>query len=532
MFSLLQQNPTLRLFLVIGVGYILGSIRIRGFSLGVAAVLFAGVALGAWGPGQFELPPLVATLGLALFVYTMGLACGPGALASLRRHGIRLAILVCGSLLLSALLCLGLGRWLGLPAEQSAGVFCGALTNTPALAAQLEWLQRNANSSSEAVKAAPAVGYSLAYPFGVGGLLLLMAFYSRKLEPASRPARPVNITYRITQHKPNGNLLEADWVQRETGMVVSRRLHIGHQQVVLADTVLELDDLVAVVGTPEQHALHGSRLGQPMDAHLEQQSQEVQFRRYFLSRRELVGRRLKELHALGLGSALVTRIRRGDLEMTADPELRLEWGDVLRVVVPAECDLSPLFGDSLESLAHTDLFSMSLGMVLGVLLGSLPLPLGPPPYPTLGVAGGTLVVGLLLGYLGRTGSQVWTIPLEANLALRQIGLLFFLAPIGIMAGGQFAAAMQHEGLRLILLGALITSLSSLSLLVLGARWLKLPPAEILGLLAGAHTQPAALAYASDRSCDPAVEVTYAAIFPLAMITKILLATWLVANSLS
>jgi hypothetical protein len=143
----------------------------------------------------------------------MGLACGPGALASLRRHGIRLAILVCGSLLLSALLCLGLGRWSGLPAEQSAGVFCGALTNTPALAAQLKWLQRNANSSSEAVKTAPAVGYSLAYPFGVGGLLLLMAFYSRKLEPASRPARPVNITYRITQHKPNRNLLEADWIQ-------------------------------------------------------------------------------------------------------------------------------------------------------------------------------------------------------------------------------------------------------------------------------------------------------------------------------
>ncbi len=526
MYSLLLENPTLRLFLVIGVGYLLGSLRIGGFSLGVAAVLFAGLALGAWGPGQFELPPLIATLGLALFVYTMGLACGPSTLASLRRHGARLPLLVCGSLMLSAGLCLGLGRWLGLPPQQAAGVFCGALTNTPALAAQLEWLQRNAPDAPEAVKVAPAVGYSLAYPFGVGGLLLVMALFSRRLQPLSKPGRPINITYRITQRKPNGNYLEADWVQRETGMIVSRRLRAGHQKVVLADTVLEPEDLVAVVGSSEQHARFGETLGQPVQAHLEEQGQEVQFRRYFLSRRELVGKMLKELPADLLGPAVITRVRRGDLEITADPDLRLEWGDVLRVVVPADFDLEPVFGDSLESLAHTDLFPMAFGMVLGVLLGSLPLPIGAAPHPTLGVAGGTLVMGLLLGYLGRTGRLVWTMPLEANLALRQFGLLLFLAPIGIMAGGQFASAMADHGPWLLLLGAFLTSACSLSALTLAACGLKLPPAEVLGLLSGLHTQPAALAYASDRSRDPAVEVTYAAIFPLAMITKILLATWL------
>lgn len=526
MFELLHQNPTLRLFLVIGAGYILGSLRIGGFSLGIAAVLFAGLGLGAWGPGQFELPPLIATLGLTLFVYTMGLACGPGTLASLRRQGVRLPLVVCGTLLGSALLCLSLGDWLGLPRQQTAGVFCGALTNTPALAAQLDWLQRNTPDAPESVRVGPAVGYSLAYPFGVGGLLLLMAFYSRNLRPTQKPPRPINITYRITQYKPNGNFLEADWVQKETGMIVSRRLRSGHQQVAVTDTVLELDDLVAVVGTPEQHEQFGYRLGQPVAAHLEQQGQEVQFRRYFLSRRELVGKLLRELPAELLGPAAITRVRRGDLEMTADPDLRLEWGDVIRVVVPADFDLEPAFGDSLDTLAHTDLFPMTLGMVLGVLLGSLPLPLGAPPYPTLGVAGGTLVMGLLLGYLGRTGPLVWTIPLEANLALRQFGLLLFLAPIGIMAGGQFASAMAHEGPRLLLVGALLTSACSVGTLALAVRWLKLPPAEVLGLLSGLHTQPAALAYASDRSRDPAVDVAYAAVFPLAMISKILLATWL------
>ena len=526
MFAYLLQNPTLRLFLVIGAGYVLGSVRIGGFSLGVAAVLFAGLALGAWGPGQFELPPLIATLGLTLFVYTMGLACGPGTLASLRRHGLRLPVLVCGSLLACAGLCLGLGRWLGLPQQQAAGVFCGALTNTPALAAQLEWLQRNDPNAPEAVKVAPAVGYSLAYPFGVGGLLLLMAVYSRRLQPMTRAGRPINITYRITRHKPNGNFLEADWVQRETGMIVSRRLRAGHQNVVLADTVLEPEDLVAVVGSPEQHARFGEMLGQPVKAHLEEQGQEVQFQRYFLSRRELVGKLLREIPPDLLGPAVITRVRRGDLEITADPDLRLEWGDVLRVVVPADFNLEPVFGDSLDSLAHTDLFPMALGMVLGVLLGSLPLPIGTAPHPTLGVAGGTLVMGLLLGYLGRTGGLVWTMPLEANLALRQFGLLLFLAPIGIMAGGQFASAMADQGPRLLLLGDFLTSACSVGVLTLAAYGLKLPPAEVLGLLSGLHTQPAALAYASERSHDPAVEVTYAAIFPLAMITKILLATWL------
>lgn len=513
----------LRLFLVIGAGYALGSLRLRGFSLGVAGVLFAGLALGVAAPGRFELPPLIATLGLTLFVYTMGLASGPGAVASLRRHGPRLPLLVGGTLLALAGLCLQVGHWLGLPREQVAGVFCGALTNTPALAAQLEKLANT--NAPESLKMAPAVGYSLAYPFGVCGLLALMGLYARRLAPAAPPERPINITYRISRGKPNGNALEAEWVQRETGMIVSRCLHSGHQRVVHGDELLELGDLVAVVGTPQQHALYGEMLGQPLQIHLEQQGQEVQYRSYFLSRREWVGKSLGELD---LGQAVVTRVRRGDLEMTADPDLRLEWGDVLRVVVPVGQDLAHVFGDSLETLAHSDFFPMALGMVLGVLLGNLPLPLGGPPHPTLGVAGGTLVVGLILGYLGRTGPLVWTLPLEANLVLRQIGLLLFLAPVGIAAGGQFAGAWAQGGPRLLLLGALLTTASVLVLLVLGKRLLGLKGAELLGMLAGVHTQPAGLAFAREQTADPAVDVAYAAVFPLAMIGKILLATWLLS----
>lgn len=525
--SLLEHNPTLRLFLVIGLGYAVGSLRWRGFSLGVAAVLFAGIALGIMGPGRFELPPLISTLGLTLFVYTMGLASGPGAVASLRRHGPRLPLLVCGLLLGVALLCIRVGDWLGLPREQTAGVFCGGLTNTPALAAQLEWLQQRNPTAPESLRLAPAVGYSLAYPFGVAGLLLVIGWLGRRQPRATTASdRPINITYRITQRKPNGNALEAEWVQRETGLIVSRCLHSGHQRVVQGDDLLEIDDLVAVVGTPEQHALHGQMLGVPLELHLEQQGQEVQYHTYVLSRRCWVG---KCIHDLNLGAAVVTRVRRGDVEVIAHPELRLEWGDVLRVVVPAGQNLAPLFGDSLETLAHSDFFPMALGMVLGVLLGNLPLPLAGPPYPTLGVAGGTLLVGLALGYLGRTGGLVWTLPLEANLVLRQIGLLFFLAPVGIAAGGQFAGAWAHGGARLLLLGAIVTSASALAFGILGQRWLGLKGADLMGMLAGVHTQPAGLALARDLTHDPAADVAYSAVFPLAMIGKIVLATWLLSS---
>lgn len=530
MIDFLAQNPTLRLFLVIGAGYLLGSLRWRGFSLGIAAVLFAGLALGAWAPGRLELPPLVSTLGLSLFVYTMGLASGPGAVTSFRRHGLRLTVLVTGTLLLTALICLGLGRWLGLSGPHAAGVFCGALSNTPALAAQLDWMQRNHPEASEAVRIAPALGFSVASPFGVGGLLLMMAAFLRVRPPARHksPQAPVNVTYRITGRKPNGNALEADWVQRETGMIVSRRLRAGHQEVVDSDCILEVGDLVAVVGTDEQHTRFRGWLGEPVNVHLEQSGHEVQYKRFFLSNRDLIGLRLREMPREMLGGATITRVRRGDVEMTANPDLRLEWGDVIRVVAPASrvAQLGRLFGDSLDSLAHSDLFPMALGMVLGVLLGSVPLPLGNPPYPTLGVAGGTLTVALVLGCLGRTGNIVWTLPLEANLALRQIGLLFFLAPVGILAGGQFAQAFSQDGLRLVILGGALTSLCTLAILLAGSRWLRLQPAEVLGVLSGVHTQPAALAYALESTADPSVEVAYAAAYPLAMIAKILLGTWL------
>ncbi|MBI3929262.1 MAG: transporter [Armatimonadetes bacterium] len=543
--ALLAEEVPLRLFAVIGLGYALGRLTIGGFSLGVAAVLFVGLAMGAWDPERFAIPPIVPTIGLALFVYTIGLASGPGVFRALTsRDGMRLNALTAVALLAAALMTAGLIRLVGLKPTEAAGLFCGGLTNTPALAAQLELLERRAESTPGIDVEGPVVGYSLAYPFGVLGLFMALALitrwpgidphqevesYAQQTGSARGPVFSRN--YRITRLKPNGNQLEAEWVRARTGLVVSRRLHEGKLDRVAPEDVLAIGDLVVAVGTAEMHEKGRPLLGEPApDKNLEAFQGDVVFRRFFVSRRELVGKNLEELDLEAALQATVTRVRRGDVEMPAGPGLRLSEGDIVMVVtrvenVPA---VERFFGDSLERIAHTDYLSVSLGMVLGVLLGNVPIPLGQPPYPELGVAGGCLLVALVLGKLQRTGSIVWNLSLEANLALREMGLLFFLASVGIRAGGEFAEAMAHEGLVLLACGALIT-LTSVAVLAIGGRvFLKQNLVTLLGLISGVHTQPACLAYANTLVKSDGVNIGYAAVFPVAMILKVLLATALLS----
>lgn len=539
LYQLLQANVTLRLFGVVGLGYVVGKFRFLGGSLGVAAVLFVGLALGMWDAAAFQLPPLLATVGLALFVYTIGLASGPAVFRSLRtRDGLKLSGLTLLAVSLSALAALGMAQLAELPGDQAAGLFAGALTNTPALAAQLEL-----RPSSQG----PVVGYSLGYPFGVLGVLAVMAVISRwpgvkisqeRLAYERKTGNPGQgdvqaRNYRVTRLKPNGNQLEAGWLRQQTGLIVARRLHSGQVDLVEEDTVLALEDIILAVGTSEMHEKALEVLGEAAPQHLEQ-NPEVTYRRFFVSNKDIVGKPLSQIHFHSL-HATVTRVRRGDAEMPASPGLILEKGDVVRVVAHLDDipNLLRYFGDSLDDIADTDFLSISLGMVLGVLVGSLPLPLGESPV-TLGVAGGTLLVGLLLGFLGRTGSVVWTLSREANLALRQFGLLLFLACVGIQAGGQFESALKGQGWQLLLAGLVITLTSAITLALALRLVLKEDLVTTLGVMAGAHTQPACLSMAENllrESQDgtgplPGVSVGYAAVFPVAMIAKILWGTTL------
>lgn len=540
--DLLASSPPLRLFAVIGLGYLVGRWRLGGLSLGVAAVLFVGLILGGWDSKAFELPTVLSTVGLTLFVYTLGLSSGPAVYRALTSvEGLKLSLAVIVAIVLAALTTLGCTHWLHLPPSQAAGLFAGSLTNTPAMAAMLEYQQKLALSLGQPVDEGPAVGYALGYPFGILGVFFTLYLlrnwpkldmedekkaFQAKSGQSSGPVFSRN--YRVTKLKPNGNQLEADWIREQSGLVVARRLHSGHVDLAEGDSVLAIGDTVLAVGTSEMHAKAAEFLGEAANEHLEEH-REVTYRRFFVSNRQIIGKTLGSLdiHI----HATITRVRRGDVEFPASPNFVLLGGDVVRVVTAPENieKLSRYFGDSLEDIADTDFLSIALGLVLGVLAGMLPLPLGA-SGTNLGVAGGTLLVALVLGKLGRSGSIIWTLSREANLALRHFGLLLFLATVGLRTGGQFQQALSVEGLKLMAAGVLITWTSSFSLALLLRHWLSEDLMTTLGVMAGGHTQPACLAYGEDlvREAGPefrqGINVGYAAVFPVAMVAKILIGT--------
>ncbi|WP_198409536.1 aspartate:alanine exchanger family transporter [Limnochorda pilosa] len=535
--DLLSANPLLLLFVVAGLGYVVGRIRIRGFGLGVAAVLFAGLAVGALDP-RLALPEVVYQLGLVLFVYTIGLASGPGFFAGLRRRGLRDSLFALGVLGAATGAAWAAGRLLNLPAPLLAGLYAGSLTNTPALAAVLERL-----GGAGGTLALPAVGYSLAYPVGVlvviGACYAFPRIWRAGVSPEGRrPAGdesdgepPVNRGVCITRPEVTGVPVERLWrdpslvTEDARHVVVSRLRRGGHQQIVTASTTFELGDVITLVGAPEALDRVTPRLGVPSDDRPEWDRSEIDFRRIFVSNRAVAGRRLRDLRLKERFGATVTRIKRGDVELVASAGTVLELGDRVRVVAPRE-QLEPLarfFGDSYRQLSEVDVPSLSLGIALGLLLGLVPLPLPGGTVLRLGFAGGPLVVALVLGLVGRTGPVVWVQPQNANLTLRQLGLVLFLAGVSTRSGYALAATLREAGGAIFLGATLVALVFSVVAFVVGYRWLRIPMPVLTGMVAGLQTQPATLAFATEQARSEHPNVGYAAVYPVAMVAKILLA---------
>ncbi len=527
MLELLKENPLLLLFLVAAVGYLFGQIRLGNFSLGVSAVLFAGLAFGALSP-ELRLPDFVYLFGLVLFVYTIALASGPGFFASFGKRGLRYNLLVVGVLLLAALAVAVLGAITGLSSALQAGLFAGSLTNTPALAAALEALK--GRGATEAVQGLPVASYAVAYPVGVVGMLL--AFHlawrwwgHREKSQASETEGLVSQTVEVTQTKVVGWTVEQLTRAHRWRVVFGRLQRDGKQQVITADTELQPGDRLSVVGTADELKRVVETLGVAAPERLEEDRHALDFRRVFVSSREVAGRSLAELELPQRFGVVITRVRRGEVEFLPDKETVLELGDRVRVVGPKDRiqAVSRYLGDSYRALAEVDVVSFSLGIALGLLLGSLSIPLPGGQTFELGFAGGPLVVGLLLGALGRTGPILWQIPFSANLTLRQLGLILFLAGIGTRSGYAFVQTLsQGEGLKLFAIGAAITLGAALLTLWIGYRWLKIPLDVLGGVLAGLQTQPAVLAFALEKTANDRPNLGYATVYPFAMLLKILL----------
>ena len=534
----LVEEPLLLLFIVAGLGYVLGHVKVKGVSLGVAAVLFVGLAFGALSP-DMQMPPVIVEVGLIIFVYTIGLSSGPGFFASFKRKGLRDNTFVFLLLLLAALLTAGAAALFDLRSTVAAGMYAGSLTNTPALAGILETVTRNTPADQLArAGTEPVIGYSVAYPMGVIAMLVAVYVMQRVFRidyrAEARTLRQFNVveqelfvrTVRVTNpeavNKPVAQLFRTqDW-----DVVLSRLKRDGQLGLTSGGTTLALDDLVNVVGLPEEVDKAVAWLGEASGEQLELDRSLYDFRRIFVSNPEIAGRTLNELDLPNTYGAIVSRVRRGDIDLLAHGDTVVELGDRVRVVA-LRTDmprLTRLFGDSYKALSEVNLLSLSLGLAVGVLIGLIPIPLPGGVVISLGMAGGPLLVGLVLGALRRTRGIVWTIPYSANLTLRQIGLTLLLAGIGIRSGYTFFTNFADSGgLQVFIAGTVITSVIAFLTLFLGYRVLKIPFGMLTGMLAGLGTQPATLGFGLQQADNELPNLGYALVFPVATITKVIVA---------
>lgn len=540
MLDLLAREPLLLLFVVAGLGYLMGRFKVQGASLGVAAVLFVGLAFGALSP-DLRLPDVVFQMGLVVFVYTIGVSSGPAFFASLRSGGLRDNLFVVAMLVFAAVV-LAVGHLVVRPEPAiSAGVYAGSLTNTPALASLVDAVSRAAPETLRKTLAAlPVVGYSVAYPMGVLGPILAI-FAAQRLwridyRADAKRVRGVHLaeqelynqTVLVIRPEVTGVPVAHLVAQHGWEVVFSRRKRGDEVTLVSGDTTLALGDLVSVVGTPEAVDAVVQVLGAPPPSgeHLAYDRSAYDYRRIFVSNEALAGRRLGDLNLTQRYGALVTRVRRGDADFLARGNTVLELGDRVRVVAPREQmkALSELFGDSYKHLSEINLLSFGLGVSLGLLVGLVPIPLPGGIVLKLGLAGGPLVVGLILGALRRTGPVLWTLPYGANLTLRQVGLILLLGGIGVNSGRTFVETLgQGGGVQLFLMGAAVSVATAAVALVIGYKVFKMPFAVLTGLVAGLHTQPAVFGFAIEQSENELPNVGYALAFPVATIAKIIIA---------
>lgn len=534
MIDLLAAEPLLLLFLVAAVGVPLGRIPLAGSRLGVSAVLFSGLALGALDP-RLKLPDIIYLLGLVLFIYPVGLSSGPGFFAAFRRKGLRDNALVAGVLMVSAALTVVLRHALSLPPALAAGLFSGALTNTPALAAVLESAARVSTVDS----ALPVVGYSIAYPIGVLGVILAIVLAQRlwKVDYAKEAeglkefgVTDVEMEVRtLLVTNPRALEVPVTTLAQEAGAgdaIFTRAETTGGIVRVGADTRVSPGHRVTLLGTAEELDRVQAALGEEAAEPLNLERRQLDYRRIFVSSHDVAGRHLRDLRLPQRFDAVMTRVRRGDVELRPDPAMVLELGDRVRVVAPPEnmADISSFFGDSYKALAEIDILTFGFGMFAGMLLGMVPIPVAPGVTLRLGLAGGPLIVGLILGAKAVTGPFVWTMPYSANLTVRQIGLVLFFAGVGTKAGYAFFETLARpSGAVLLAAGAVITCGTALLALWVGHRVLRIPMSLLTGMLAGLQTQPAVLSYAGEQTGNDLPNVAYATVFPTATILKILLA---------
>lgn len=515
MLTFFATHQLLTLMLVLALGALFGQIKFGPLRFGAAGALFVGLIIGALDP-RFGLGlGMIKSLGVVLFCYTVGLTAGGTFLSDLTRQW---KLMVAGVVALAAMAgaALGIGRLLGLSSSAVAGLYAGVLTS-PAIDAATSATHNSPDT---------LIGYALAYPTGVVVGMIVVALIAKRRWPARKDNTSLaeaGITAVSTSVDHDLNLGDVPgWLDESIKMSYLERE--GQMRVLSPTEQLYPGDRVLVVGNPDDVDRAVAALGHASSHDLTHQRRDVDFRRFLVSNPALTGKTIGELNVAGRLHGIVTRVRRGDLDMLAKDSVRLQPGDRVLAVVPRAHmgEASDFFGDSENRVAQVDALTLGLGIALGLLAGVVSVPLPGGIRFELGTAAGPLVVGMVLGALHRTGPFRWDLPHAVNATLRQIGLMVFLACVGLATG----PALVSEGLSFTSFAVVATSAVSLliggGLLLAAARAFQLSAQRATGAFAGFVGQPAILSYANRLVNDERIESAYGALFALGTIAKILL----------
>ena len=530
------------LALVAVVGLFIGNVKFRGIGLGIGGVLFGGIIVGhfvsqAGMTLSSDMLHVIQEFGLILFVYTIGIQVGPGFFASLRVSGLRLNLFAVLIVIIGGLVTAILHKLFDIPLPVVLGIFSGAVTNTPALGAGQQIL-RDLGTPMEMVDQM-GMSYAMAYPFGICGILFTMWMLrvifrvnveteAQQHESSRTNGGALIKTINIRVENPNLHDLAIKDVPILNGdkIICSRLKREETLKVPSPDTIIQLGDLLHLVGQPAD--LHNAQLviGQEVDTSLSTKGTDLRVERVVVTNENVLGKRIRDLHFKERYDVVISRLNRAGVELVASGDISLQFGDILNLVGrPSAIDaVANVLGNAQQKLQQVQMLPVFIGIGLGVLLGSIPVFVpGFPAAMKLGLAGGPLIMALILGRIGSIGKLYWFMPPSANLALRELGIVLFLSVVGLKSGGDFVNTLVNgEGLSWIGYGALITAVPLITVGILARMLAKMNYLTMCGMLAGSMTDPPALAFANNlHPTSGAAALSYATVYPLVMFLRII-----------
>ncbi len=525
--TFLNQHQVILLFLIITLGYLIGRIRIFNFSLETSGILFVAMFFGKYG---FTLNHGFQVLGIVFFIYAIGLQAGPSIFNISGKHSLHINSLVFFLLAMGALFTVFFSRFWHIDMKLAVGLFSGAMTSTPGLAA-----------AQEATKSAlTSTGYGVAYPFGVIGVIffikLMPGLFRVKIKDEEQSVQKaeeekkeevVIANVLITNEQLEGKTLQELDFNRITGTVISRIFHADQFIIPSDDSVVHVNDIVRIVGQKSKIKAAIPFLGKKTTRKIPE-VQNFESRKFVVTNKEIIGKKVSDLNLRTLYGANITRIRRGGVEFAAEPDQFLRWGDRLRVAGDAAHmeDIGRLLGNEMKRLEYGNIFSVILGILIGIGIGLIPFSIGAISF-RLGLTGGVLLSGIILSNRGKFGPVIWLIPAPIINFMREVGLVLFLAVVGVRAGSQIFSTIQHQGFKLIIAGAIITLVPMIVIALIARLKYRFLLIELFGMISGGMTSTPGLAAGTSMTESQVPLVMYATVYPFAMLLMMIWAKILV-----